>query len=100
MLRWTQNAAHSIKVRFLFGTVCHTRVLLNVLIVNVHPFVFGSAFEDQAGCFLWVCLEVALTKGACVQVFVEDLTVVALVAFLLIIIKVLVSPTLDALLSN
>jgi hypothetical protein len=100
MFRWTHNAAHSIKVRLLFGAVRHTCILLNILIVNVHPFVFGSALEYQTGRFFWVCLEVALTVRACVQVFIENLTVVAFIAFLPIVVKVFVSAALNALLSN
>ncbi len=100
MLRWTHNAAHSIKVRLLFWAVWHTCVLLNVLVVNVHPFVFGSALEYQTGSFFWVCLEVALTVRACVQVFIENLTIVAFVTFLFVVVKVFVSATLNALLSN
>jgi hypothetical protein len=46
MLLWTQNAGNSIKVRLIFWTVGHTVILLNILIVNVHPLILGSALEN------------------------------------------------------
>jgi hypothetical protein len=73
---------------------------LNVLVVNVHPFVLWSALENQARSLLGVCLEVALTVCATVQVLVKELPVVALIALLLIIIKVLVLTALNTLFSN
>jgi len=99
MFLWADYTSDSVEERFLFWTVSHSIVLFNVLVVDVHPLILWSAFENKIWRFFWICLEVALGECTAVEIFVEVLAVATFGTLWLIIVKMFIVVALNALFS-
>lgn len=100
MLLRTNNTTQTIKIRFLWGTISHFFILLNVLIVNIHPFIFWPSFEDQFWSFLWISLEVILRKWTFMKVFIECLIIITFVTLIFVDVEMFIFIALNAFLSS